>query len=245
MNKVFALLASLLLMASCGGNKTNLPSTSNDTLQQKKVVKQKPITEFEKECIAAGLTDVHTLDTNIVVELKYSTTNNFMHKDMYGDFDKAYLQKDVAGKLVNAQKYLSEVKPGYRLIIYDAVRQRRVQQLMWDSTKLLFAEKIRFLSNPKYGSLHNYGAAVDLSIVDNKGKAMDMGTAFDYAGTLAAPDSETKMLNEGKLTQQQIDNRKLLRKVMYKAGFFNIQSEWWHFNACTLPEAEKKYGILE
>jgi D-alanyl-D-alanine dipeptidase len=164
---------------------------------------------------------------------------------MYGNFNKAYLQKDVAVKLVQAQRYLNELKLGYRLIIYDAVRPRSVQQKMWDTLKVPFNEKIKFLSNPALGSLHNFGAAVDISILDEKHHALDMGTPFDYEGELAYPESETKLLKEGKLTSEQVDNRKLLRMVMNKAGFFNIETEWWHFNSCTLEKAIEKYKIIE
>ena len=164
---------------------------------------------------------------------------------MYGNFNKAYLQKDVAEKLVQAQKYLNELIEGYCLIIYDAVRPLSVQQKMWDTLKVSFNEKIKFLSNPKLGSLHNFGAAVDISILDERHHALDMGTPFDYEGELAYPESEVKLLKEGKLSVVQINNRKLLRKVMYKAGFFNIETEWWHFNSCTLEQAMKKYKIIE
>ncbi len=245
MRKIALVAAAAMYLLACVENNSKVPQAADDTLHHKKAVVKKPITEFEKECIAAGMVDVHQLDSTIVVSLKYSTTDNFMGMDMYGDFDKAYLQKDVAEKLVNAQKFLEEAKPGLHLIIYDAARQHRVQQLMWDSVKMPLNEKTWFLADPKLGSLHNFGAAVDISIVDVQGKALDMGTPFDFNGTTSATDNEAKLLNEGKLTQSQIDNRKLLRSVMNKAGFFNVQSEWWHFNACTYEEAMKKYEILE
>ena len=116
---------------------------------------------------------------------------------------------------------------------------------MWDTVKIPMAEKTKYLSNPKYGSLHNYGAAVDISIVDEKNIPLDMGTSYDFFGELAYPEKEQQMLREGKLTQQQIDNRKLLRAVMQKASFFNIQTEWWHFNSCTREFAAQNYKIIE
>ena len=142
---------------------------------------------------------------------------------MYGDFDKAYLQKDVAVKLVNAEKYLSKTKSGYRLIIYDAASPRSIQKKMWDTLKMPFSEKIKYLANPKTGGLHNYGAAIDLSIIDEKGEPLDMGTSYDYLGALASTKNEIKMLNENKLTQLQINNRKLLRGAMLNAGFYQIE----------------------
>lgn len=239
--------ASLLLclFASCNSNSADKTRDKRDTVHVSKAPVKKEISALEKQCIAAGLVDVHLTDTTIAVDMKYSTKDNFMGCDLYGDFDKAYLQKDVAGKLVNAQKFLRKIKPGYSFVIYDATRPRSVQQKMWDTIKMPFYEKIKFLSNPQYGSLHNFGAAVDLSILNEKGDTLDMGAPFDFNGNLAAPVYETLMQQQGKLTQQHIDNRKLLREAMGKAGFFNIQTEWWHFNSCTFEAARVKYKIIE
>ena len=200
---------------------------------------------IEAQLRHAGLINIKTLDTSIVVDLKYSGINNFIGVDVYGCLDEAFFQKDVAEKLIIAQKKLKEKFPLYDLIIYDAVRPRSIQQLMWDTVKMPVAEKTKYLSNPKYGSLHNYGAAVDISIVDRKNSPLDMGASYDFFGELAYPEKEQQMLREGKLTQQQIDNRKLLRAVMQKAGFFNIQTEWWHFNSCTREFAAQNYKIVE
>jgi len=101
------------------------------------------------------------------------------------------------------------------------------------------------LPDPKYGSLHNFGAAVDVSIVNEHGDLMDMATEFDHFGVLAYPTKEDSLLKAGALTQAQVTNRKLLRDVMYKAGFFNIQTEWWHFNAMYRNAASEKYQIIE
>jgi D-alanyl-D-alanine dipeptidase len=240
---ILAFIASLLIIG-CTDKSRNAISYPNRTEVHNDKFR-KPLSAIEKACLHAGLIDIRTLDTNIAVELKYATADNFMHCNMYGNFHKAYLQKDVAEKLVQAQKYLNELIADYRLIIYDAVRPRSVQQKMWDTLKIPFYDKIKFLSNPKFGSLHNFGAAVDISILDDRHHPLDMGTPFDYEGELAYPEDEAKLLKEGKLSVAQINNRKLLRKVMYKAGFFNIETEWWHFNSCTLEQALGKYKIIE
>lgn len=203
------------------------------------------MTALETQLIDQGLVDITDIDSTIMVDIKYSTTDNFMQLDMYGDFDKAYLQKDVAQKLANAQRFLKMTNPELSLLVFDAVRPRHVQQQMWDSLKMPINEKVKFVSNPKYGSLHNFGAAVDVTLAKRNGEALDMGTPYDYIGALAYPTLETQNLKAGKLTQEQINNRKLLRKVMYKADFFNIQTEWWHFNSCNRTEARKLYEIVE
>jgi len=226
----------------------NLPSKIDSLHFENDVNANKPIrlfSELEKDLIAKNLVNILTIDSSILVELKYSTTDNFMKLDMYGDFDQAYLQKDVAEKLSKAQQFLQEENNSLSILIYDAVRPRHIQQKMWDALDMPIHEKIKFVSNPKYGSLHNFGAAVDVTLSYKNGKALDMGTSYDFIGELAYPTLENKHLASGALNEEQINNRKLLRKVMQKAGFFNIQTEWWHFNSCYRAEAKKLYEIVE
>ena len=225
---------------------TTVIKTDTITTDKQDTVKKIELSPFEKKLVALGLVEVTKLDSSIKVELKYSTPDNFMHRDMYGDFDKAYLQKEVADKLVKAQHYLKDTVPWYSLIIYDAVRPRIVQQWMWDSVNVPDRVRYKYLSNPKYGSLHNFGAAVDVSIInDSTGEPLDMGTPYDCFCELAYPYFEKKFLKLGKLTIQQYKNRLLLRKVMRKAGFTGISTEWWHFNSCSRKTARKKYPIIE
>ncbi|MDC0015464.1 M15 family metallopeptidase [Flavobacteriales bacterium] len=177
-----------------------------------------------------GLVNIQEVEPSIRVDLKYSTTDNFVGIDMYGDLTKAFCQPDVAEKLKKAYQYLQEEDSTLTLLVFDAVRPVFVQQKMWDTLKMPIREKTKFLSNPRNHSIHNYGAAVDISLTTKDGEELDMGTPFDFIGKLAHPREEKRLLKEGKLTQKQIENRVLLRKVMKKAGFFNIQTEWWHWN---------------
>jgi zinc D-Ala-D-Ala dipeptidase len=214
----------------------------------KTVVKDPAVPEIspiEKQLIEMGLVNIHDLDSEIVVDLRYSTTDNFIGLDMYGDFNECYLQKDVAEKLVLAQQFLRKKYPYYSLVVYDAVRPLHIQQQMWDTLVLPPGQKTKYLSNPGNGSLHNYGAAVDLSIIDENGIPLDMGTPFDFFGEKAHPVKEKELLESGELSHRQVFNRELLRTVMRQAGFFGIQTEWWHFNSCTRAVAAEKYKIVE
>lgn len=233
-----------VLSAGCGDHRQTSINSKVDVVHHN-FDDKKILSEYEKTFIAAGLVDIQKLSPDIKVDLKYSTKNNLFGFDAYGDLEKAYLQKDVAQKLLKAEKYLNKLMPDAKLIVFDAARPRRVQQIIWDSLKMPFSEKIKYASNPKIGGLHNFGAAVDLSIIDEKGKELDMGAPFDYMDELAQPQCESKMLKEGRLSQKQVDNRKLLRKIMRKAGFFYLQTEWWHFNSCTRKQAFIKYKIIE
>ncbi len=217
---------------------------AKDTIQPE-IVEPPVITELELNLIDKGLVNVQSLDSNILVDLKYTTTDNFIGKDVYGDFDKAYLQPDVAEKLVKAQNFLKEKDSSLTLLIYDAVRPRSVQQKMWDVLDMPIEKKVKFVSNPINGSIHNYGAAIDLTIATQSGEPLDMGAGFDDPSPEAWPVKEKQMLAEGRITEQHIKNRQLLRSVMGKAGFFNIQSEWWHFNSCYRVRAKELYEIVE
>lgn len=192
-----------------------------------------------------GLVNIRSLDSSIVVNLKYSTEDNFLHKNLYGKLSNCYLQKDIAEKLVRAQKILKKRFPFYSLVVYDAVRPRNIQKIMWDELQVPEEEKWKYVSDPSVGSLHNYGCAVDVSIVNENGWEIDMGTPYDYFGELGYPVAEKRMLENGKLTWRQYENRKLLREVMSEAGFTGISTEWWHFNGTSLKQAKEKYQVID
>jgi D-alanyl-D-alanine dipeptidase len=116
---------------------------------------------------------------------------------------------------------------------------------MWDSVDLSPSERQKYLSNPGNYSLHNFGAAVDLTIIDDHGRELDMGTPYDYFGTEAHPRSEQTLYSEGKLTASQIINREILRDVMRQAGFTGIETEWWHFNSCSRIRATEIYTLVK
>lgn len=200
--------------------------------------------DLEAYLLDFGLVNIQDVEPNIAVDLKYSTTDNFVGIDMYGDLDKAFCQPDVAQKLQKAYQFLQEEDSSLTLLVFDAVRPVFVQQKMWDTLVMPIREKTKFLSNPRNHSIHNYGAAIDISLTTKDGQELDMGTPFDYIGKLAHPREEQKLLKEGKLTQKQVKNRELLRKVMKKAGFFNIQTEWWHWNSCSRNTAKSKYKVV-
>jgi zinc D-Ala-D-Ala dipeptidase len=193
-----------------------------------------------------GLVDIKAVDSTIWVDLKYATTDNFMQKDVYGCLRRCYLQPDVAQRIEVVQQELKSIDSTLSLKIFDGLRPRSVQQYMWDILDMPITEKTKFVSNPKNGSLHNFGAAVDITIVNTlTGDELDMGAPYDYIGVLAWPKKEPELLASGELSQEQVNNRILLRKVM-KAGYFtNIQTEWWHFNACSREKAYQLYTIVE
>lgn len=200
---------------------------------------------LEQKLAKYGLVNIREIDSTIVVDLKYSTEDNFLHKNLYGDLKNCYLQKEIAEKLANAQKKLKEKYPYYSIVIFDGVRPLSIQKTMWDELQVPENQKDKYVSDPEVGSLHNYGCAVDVSIVNEEGWQMDMGTPYDYFGELGHPIAEDRMIKEGKLSWRQFENRKLLRDVMTQSGFTIISTEWWHFNGSSLKIAGEKYKIVE
>ena len=190
-----------------------------------------------------GLVNIHTLDSTIHVDLKYATTDNFTKEILYDDLTEAYLHPIAAQKLAKAQQLLKEIDPDLSLLVYDAGRPMSVQKKMY---KVVQNTPYReYVADPSKTGMHNYGMAVDLTICQSDGTALDMGTSFDFFGKAAGINQEEQLLNEGLLTREQINNRKLLRKVMTEAGFITIRGEWWHFNAVSRSEAKREVRVID
>lgn len=153
------------------------------------------------------------------------------------------MRKEVAIKLSNAQRILKSNHPKYSLLILDAARPRSVSKEMYEKMKGTKFEK--YVANPKKGSMHNYGIAVDITIVDEDSKEIDMGFSPFRKSKLELYWQFAKLKIGFKLNKEQAENRKLLADTMKKAGFFPLSYEWWHFNGMPKDQARKKYKIIE
>lgn len=190
-----------------------------------------------------GLVDIAEADSSIAIDLMYTRADNFTGVLLYEDLREAYLHPDAMESLKRAQRLLKERHPGYSLIVYDAARPLSVQQKMWDAVK--GTPKYIYVSNPsRGGGLHNYGLAVDISILDDKGTPLPMGTPVDHLGKEAHITEEAALVAQGKLTEQERNNRLLLRQVMKEAGFRPLPSEWWHFNRVGRQTAKERYRVI-
>jgi D-alanyl-D-alanine dipeptidase len=200
--------------------------------------------EIEDKFIAAGLVDISQIDNSIRVNLVNSNPKkNFFRESYYNVLNKAYLRESVAQKLSTAQKILKEKKPYYSLQILDAARPRSVSKLMYERMKGTRFEK--YVANPVKGSMHNYGIAVDITIVDKDGKEIDMGLSPFNKNDIEIYWQYAKMKMGFKLSEKQKKNRKLLSGVMQAAGFFPLSYEWWHFNGMKKDEVRRNYSIIE
>ncbi len=204
------------------------------------------IGQLEQSLLNAGLVDVQEVIPGIFLDLKYSSTDNFFGQDVYGELTRCYLQPTVADMLKKSHDKLKEDYPELTFLVYDGVRPLSVQQILWDNLDKPEKTKPLYVADPKVGSLHNFGVAVDLTLADQEsGTPLDMGTGYDFFGYPAYPDREAQMLQEGKITKNQIANREILRKVMKQGGFSGIGSEWWHFNAFSRKEAGDRFEIVK
>lgn len=246
----YILFCSVILVVACREKKRyNLPRAMTPEEINEYFPKSEPlaISPLETAMQERGLLDLQALDEEIRVQLKYSSRDNFLGEDLYGTLELAYLQPEPARALVLANSRLKRDNPNLRLLVYDAARPLSIQHILWNRLDSLSdEERKRYVADPEETSIHNYGCAVDLTIFDlETGRPLDMGTPFDHFGELAYPRLERRMLNEGRLSLKQLNNRILLRSVMLDAGFTPITTEWWHFNFYSRKTAELKYGIIE
>jgi D-alanyl-D-alanine dipeptidase len=246
MKYVFAVF-SLLIWSCTTNTKPNSFAVNKEPVLQltKTITKTHDTSALERLLIAKHLVNINSLDSNIRVVLHYSTSHNFLNKDLYHGLQNCYLPCEVAIKLSNAQQFLNSQYPNYHLIVFDAVRPLHIQKQMWDELNMPAKDKINYLAHPSDISLHNYGAAVDVGIIGDNDVLLNMGTAFDFFGELSEPKREKEFVENGKLSQEALSNRLLLRNVMMKAGFTTITSEWWHFNATNKITAAAKYELIE
>jgi D-alanyl-D-alanine dipeptidase len=162
------------------------------------------------------LVEIKKYIPEIVLDIRYATTNNFTHHRMYPQA-RAFARLPVVMALKDVETDLKA--RGLGLKIYDAYRPYTITAKFYEITP-----DTNFVADPRKGSKHNRGCAIDLSLIDLKtGKELDMPTAFDSFSRKAAADYPD-------LPKQQIANRELLKSVMQAHGFKVIATEWWHFD---------------
>ena len=153
--------------------------------------------------------------TDFVYNMKYATTDNFLKAQVY-DCAECFLRLKTVKALIKANEKF--MKKGYRIQIFDCYRPLDIQKRMWK-----IVSNPDYVADPAKGSIHNRGGAVDITLVDKNGAALDMGTPFDFFGPEASHHFED-------LSDAVKQNRLLLKKIMKKSDFISFDSEWWHYN---------------
>ena len=185
--------------------------------------------------------DFRRLDSiaGIRTELRYAGPDNFVGRNLYGDLDCGWLHRHAAAGLEIAVAWLSTQHPGYTLLVLDALRPHRIQQQLWDH--LAGTELRQYLADPARGSIHSFGMAVDVTLLDADGHEVDMGTGFDDLSIRSHPALEMQQLATGELLPAHITHRHMLRQAMLDSGFHGIHSEWWHFDFGEREEVRRRY----
>jgi zinc D-Ala-D-Ala dipeptidase len=166
----------------------------------------------------ADLVELVKLDPMIKLDIRYAGTNNFLGKPVYKEA-RAFLQRPAAEAVVRAHRALAS--HGYGLLIHDGYRPWAITKLFWDMTS---GKQREFVADPKSGSKHNRGAAVDLTMYELKtGKVVQMPGDYDEMTERSDP-------NYAGGTAEQRARRDLLRRVMEAEGFTVEPNEWWHYN---------------
>ena len=197
---------------------------------------------LEAKFQAAGLIDIHTVDPTIRVRLVNADAgDNFFGEDFYDGLQTAYLQPAVAKRLSAAQAELKKRCSDCSLLVMDAARPVAVSKAMWDEMQGSRFEK--YVANPAKGSMHNFGAAVDVTIVDGEETLLDMGFIPFYKRKLGIAIAFAAHKRSG-LTEAQRKNRRLLKQIMASAGFTPLAHEWWHFNGFAKPVIRRRYSPI-
>ncbi len=153
--------------------------------------------------------------SDFIYNMKYATADNFLKTKVY-DCEACYLRYKTVKALIKANEKF--IKKGYKIMLFDCYRPLDIQKKMWQ-----IVSNPNYVADPKKGSIHNRGGAVDIALVDSTGVAIDMGTSFDFFGIEASHDYEN-------LSEEVKENRRMLRKIMTRSGFRIFESEWWHYN---------------
>ncbi len=192
----------------------NSSAIKKDTIPAPSVVLPKkiiPIPDYD----TTQWVDLFFMDSTIQLDLRYATTDNFVKEKMY-ECPRCFLRPKAAQVILKIHRDLQE--QGMGLKFFDCYRPLSIQQRLWNKVP-----DATYVTNPKKGSMHNRGLAVDLTIVDRDGNELDMGTPFDFFGR-KAHHTYTKHSKEVK------ENRHLLKSTLEAVGFKSIRTEWWHYS---------------
>jgi len=197
----------------------------------------------EQKMEQLGLVRLQSVDPSIKVQLMFASTENFTKRKIYTDIQHAYLHPQAAQALRKAQAMLKRLRPELSLKVFDAARPLQAQAQLYQSVVGKLTNI--YVSDPRNGNdQHNYGLAVDVTLCDEQGDTLTMGTLigdFVPESGMAEEEKGTK----GTLSREALENRQLLRRVMAGGGFKSLRTEWWHFNFRTRSEAKANFRIIK
>ena len=202
MKKVFPFILLFSLFLSC--KSTYLDSKKSSV-----------ILDIKNENDSNAFVNLKNYSSDFVFDMKYATADNFLKEKVY-PCDECFLRVKTLKALLEANK--SFIEKGFKIKLYDCYRPRAIQKKMWR-----IVPDANFVANPKKGSIHNRGGAVDISLVDSVGNELNMGTKFDFFGEEASHNYQN-------LSDEIMANRRFLKEIMLQHNFKSFDSEWWHYN---------------
>ncbi len=200
--KKIGIITFLVLLTSC----------KSSYLDSKKTT---VLLDITKEADENSFVNLKNYSNDFVFDMKYATDDNFLKEKVY-PCAECFLRVKTIKSLVVANKTF--IEKGYKIKLFDCYRPLAIQKKMWK-----IVPDANFVANPKKGSIHNRGGAVDITLVDSLGVELDMGTKFDFFGIEASH-------NYSNLTEEILNNRILLKEIMLLNNFQSFDSEWWHYN---------------
>jgi D-alanyl-D-alanine dipeptidase len=177
---------------------------------------------------------------NLVIRMPYATFDNFTGHNLYCGIQRTFLHKDAMQKLKWATVLLKKEKPNYKFILFDAARANHAQEMLRSAVRNTPWQ--HFVSSPSKGSIHAYGMAVDIGLLNENNEPVDMGLPYDSFAFYAGEKGEVQAVLQGLLTDAQIKNRVFLRSIMRQSGWISLPSEWWHFKAAPGDTIRAKYA---
>jgi len=200
--KKLILLLSVVLLVSC---KSSYLSSKKSAV----------LLDINQEKDDNTFVNLKNYSRDFVFDMKYATADNFLKEQVY-PCDECFLRVKTIKALLQANQAF--IEKGYRIKLYDCYRPLAIQKKMWK-----IVPNPTYVANPKKGSIHNKGGAVDITLVDSLGVELNMGTGFDFFGPEAGH-------NYTDLSAEILANRQLLKSIMLQYNFKSFDSEWWHYN---------------
>ncbi len=210
MKKTIILFGIPLLF--CFTSSLTLVSCKSTYLDSKK---SKVLLDITKEVDSNAYVNLKNYSNDFVFDMKYATNDNFLKEKVY-PCAECFLRVKTVKSLLEANKTF--LQQGFRIKLYDCYRPKAIQKKMFQ-----LVPDANFVANPKKGSIHNRGGAVDISLVDSLGVEVNMGTKFDFFGEEASHNYQN-------LSDEILANRKFLKEIMLQNNFKIFESEWWHYN---------------
>ena len=208
----YLFLISILVCISC--------KTSESAAYKSKQALKNNYLSGNSIAIYEGISDstfvkLKNFSNGFIFDMKYATEDNFLKQKVYA-CEECYLRLKTVKFLIAANSEFK--KKGYRIKLFDCYRPLDIQKKMWE-----LIPNADYVADPKKGSVHNSGGAVDITLVDAKGKELDMGTPFDFFGPEASHNYQG-------FSNKISKNRIYLKEVMLQNNFKSFDSEWWHYN---------------